>query len=917
MSEWTYHSEAELLFDGSCSNNLFSHENTYGNRCMYCNINDLSISEFINHHLQHIRLPEIKLRRLPGTLSGFDEKSVDKKPSDALKRSPIRLVIRKVNSGDSIDSTFSVKNTFQVLNNIKSNFGVTLNSEMSSEVSAPVSDSTQPPLALSPTPSEILRPEGFMPRSPCPTTTDDDNAEEKEETAVQSESPTSEMEHDEEDEEDNEEGDENESNEKPLKKSNDDDDENDVEDDDNDNVDNADANETKNTDCKSEDSGQQDPDSDGESERDGFSGFDSKEPVKEPTPPPPPKVGSLTILAPSSLNSSVMNGTLSISPSNSLTESVTEINSNATDSFSVLGGLSIEPVTVPNSDSVTLTPAHNGGSSEQGGNLLQGMDSGSSGDPLNLLQGFIDHPSGEYMPLDRLATGSTTCEVCGEHAPDPVSMENHRTSAGHFKCHISTDCATVIFCTKSELTSHQLNTHGIQPNAPTPAPMEQLAQQVQRLPVPYQNSSPQHASPSSSPSLQQAQMYRVPPSQSPQPGQPPQPGSIQPRAFANMNQARLPIGPGSSPNQRSSPVPDGSSLNQQRLAGKRPSPSLRPGSPGARQPGPTNGKQRRMDILLPDRHDDADCHVIAMQKRNDSGLQIQNVQGGGRDANGFQLSDSISLTTTGGRPTPNSQIGGPKKGNDANAVANILATRGITVTPAGGNRLPQPQQQPPQPQIASGRSGLPAPVTTLNLNSAISIIPTNQGRQNVQPGFAVPQGRIRNQPQQLVERPPRPPTVDLTQDTPTTHRGRPPGRLNRHTCQVCDKVFATSDALATHMVSHRSPGKLPYRCNLCNAQYPTQQGLTQHKQTFHKENAGSEMALPVVDLKQPGLVNRLASLGIRHFVPLSQLQSQTGGVFGLPIVAIDNARNPAVCNLGAVGASNVLSLGPMKAVGPR
>lgn len=68
-----------------------------------------------------------------------------------------------------------------------------------------------------------------------------------------------------------------------------------------------------------------------------------------------------------------------------------------------------------------------------------------------------------------------------------------------------------------------------------------------------------------------------------------------------------------------------------------------------------------------------------MQKRNDSGLQIQNVQGGSRDANGYQLSNAISLIPAGGRPSPGAQIGGPKKGNDANAVANILATRGITV----------------------------------------------------------------------------------------------------------------------------------------------------------------------------------------------------------------------------------------------
>lgn len=101
---------------------------------------------------------------------------------------------------------------------------------------------------------------------------------------------------------------------------------------------------------------------------------------------------------------------------------------------------------------------------------------------------------------------------------------------------------------------------------------------------------------------------------------------------------------------------------------------------------------------------------------------------------------------------------------------------------------------------------------------------------------------------------------------------------------------------------------------MCNAQYPTQQGLLQHKQTYHKETPGSEMALPVIDMKQPGIAQRLSALGIRHFVPLSQLGNQAGGVFGVPIVAIDNARNPAICNLGALGASNVLSLGPVKAL---
>jgi hypothetical protein len=108
------------------------------------------------------------------------------------------------------------------------------------------------------------------------------------------------------------------------------------------------------------------------------------------------------------------------------------------------------------------------------------------------------------------------------------------------------------------------------------------------------------------------------------------------------------------------------------------------------------------------------------------------------------------------------------------------------------------------------------------------------------------------------------------------------------------------------------------RCSLCSAQYPTQQGLLQHRQAYHKEPAvqpGAELAVPVVDLKAPGAMNRLAGLGIHHYVPLSQLVSQSGGYFGLPIVSVDGARNPAVCNLGSLGASSVLSLGPLKHLG--
>lgn len=87
----------------------------------------------------------------------------------------------------------------------------------------------------------------------------------------------------------------------------------------------------------------------------------------------------------------------------------------------------------------------------------------------------------------------------------------------------------------------------------------------------------------------------------------------------------------------------------------------------------------------------------------------------------------------------------------------------------------------------------------------------------------VPHGRgnvSRSQQQQQVERPPRPPTVDLTGDGPpippllhsaSRTRGRGRGVMGRYTCQVCEKAFSTQEGLNQHMTLHRSPGKLPYR----------------------------------------------------------------------------------------------------------
>lgn len=83
------------------------------------------------------------------------------------------------------------------------------------------------------------------------------------------------------------------------------------------------------------------------------------------------------------------------------------------------------------------------------------------------------------------------------------------------------------------------------------------------------------------------------------------------------------------------------------------------------------------------------------------------------------------------------------------------------------------------------------------------------------------------------------PTVDLTDETPTS----PAAQKQR-------------------------PG-LPYRCDLCPATYPNAPGLNRHRQTYHKTQAGMcELGIPLVNMKNPGAMQKLASLGIFNYVPL-------------------------------------------------
>ncbi|XP_057653610.1 uncharacterized protein LOC130892283 isoform X6 [Diorhabda carinulata] len=268
-------------------------------------------------------------------------------------------------------------------------------------------------------------------------------------------------------------------------------------------------------------------------------------------------------------------------------------------------------------------------------------------------------------------------------------------------------------------------------------------------------------------------------------------------------------------------------------------------------------KKKKFDLLTPDKDDD-DCQVICMQPKNtDGGLpQIESVQGGTSEpaeSSIMHLSDSITLSVRNPPPKP---VENPKK-SDAKAVANILATRGITVT-ATAKPKETPRETPQKP---------PSPIpTSLNLNGAVSIIPASKTNGN-----SKPPGN-----ENL-------PTVDLTDDTPS----------------------APQPSAASPQKQRQG---LPYRCDLCPAQYPNAIGLNKHRQTYHKTNSGmAELGIPVINLKTPGIMQKLTTMGICNYIPLPSQGAD--GTFAVPII---NSRNAS--NVSNIGCTTMISLGPIRSI---
>lgn len=295
------------------------------------------------------------------------------------------------------------------------------------------------------------------------------------------------------------------------------------------------------------------------------------------------------------------------------------------------------------------------------------------------------------------------------------------------------------------------------------------------------------------------------------------------------------------------------------IRGQRP--SIRPGiqvhgqirgsKPGIRMPmkRPANMMaggtvKKRPNMLLPDKHDNEDCQVMAMQKQREGLPMIQSVQGAKDKIN---LGSQISIT----KKTVN---------KEASAMANVLASRGISIKQKQKSRSPTPER--PVPHIP-------------NLGAGVSIKHTSKSNN-----FSIPEAKVGS------------------------------GLLS---CKVCKKIFMNHNSLAVHMSNIHPQVEIPsYKCDECPASYPKSFQLQQHKRVFHNiSGPNKELGLPVVDLSQEDNLKRLSNLGIYSFIPLAN-REQAGGCFGIPVISVHNMQNGLTNSLQALGADGLLSLGPLK-----
>lgn len=274
-------------------------------------------------------------------------------------------------------------------------------------------------------------------------------------------------------------------------------------------------------------------------------------------------------------------------------------------------------------------------------------------------------------------------------------------------------------------------------------------------------------------------------------------------------------------------------------------------------------KRRRMEttatVKVEADDDEDDCEVVSVQQREANKLpKIQSVQGAvpeNSESGGvMHLSDSITLSVRQPAPPPPS----PKAKSDAKQVANVLASRGITVTAAPK----ETKQSEPVP---------------ISLNKSVCLIQNKQGKKDDHT-----------------------PTVDLTDDVRVpAPKTLPPISSNA----------STNGSAGSNQGTSVAPPQQPFKCDQCPARYGSNVALVKHRQLTHKNCNQMDYGVPLIDLRQPGIMSKLTNFGIYNYIPLPA--ANVSGMFALPVISMNAVKNNV--NLSALGNS-MLTLGPIRKI---
>lgn len=219
-----------------------------------------------------------------------------------------------------------------------------------------------------------------------------------------------------------------------------------------------------------------------------------------------------------------------------------------------------------------------------------------------------------------------------------------------------------------------------------------------------------------------------------------------PRGLMKPRGGGVPRGRGGGPRMGIRPsIRPGVQVQGQAIRGGKPNLIRTP----MKRPGPTNGAphtptKKRLDMLLPDRHDNEDCQVMSMQQQRDGFPMIDSIKGSKEPCPNVNIGSGLTVTKTRVRP-PSPHLPANK---DAGTVASLLAQRGIRIT-------------------AKPKSPSPPPINIPNLGSGISIT-----KKSVSSNFVIPEESY------------------------------------DYSCSVCSKTFTNTAALNVHMSQMHPSAKL-------------------------------------------------------------------------------------------------------------